>query len=1325
VRRLRVIFYTVVLLLCVGLYGLFGTTPGFHLLLHAVNAWTSVQVSADSASGSLMQGLELGRLQIRAPGFSVTSGKTTIQLHVPALLFGKLDMSRLHMDDVDVALSESTPVKPGSAPVALPLAVAVDDLHLTRLAIALPGGKRYRLADVRLKLEARTRSLNWSRLSLHADNLTLHGDGQLRFGPPPRISSTLTWALQQAGDRPLLSGSTRLRGDTSALAVDTRLTQPVAATAGITVHDLLHKLRWEGKLSLPAINTAAVSDRLPKLRAAASLQGNGDLYTLRAQGSLVLSDIKVPGLTIEGTTANADLPLKVDIKADRSEGGVRADLNLAWSESGIRLRRQDLILTLPNGIATLALAGGGFKLGADAPIVLNGQQGEMHLQASGDAASVSLDAARIALDKGVIRTSGAFQRTRGGALQLSADWRDLSLPWRGDRLHSPRGELRVSGGLDDYRIDLSARLNHRDLPATSLQVHGSGNRHELRLEPARLVLLDGNITGTGKVTWGTATGLDIHFTGQGLNPGRQWPAWPGKLAAKGHLVITRDDSGYTLTLDNVDLHGRLREHPITLMLDSVIAPGAVTLNRAELTSDNAFLKLTGRLADDRYDLHWDINIPQVDALLPDGAGKVRGRGLLAGTPAQPLITGNLTVKDLRSPWLNAASIELTTDMDLKKTGTLALDLAVSDLGYRNLSLKQVQLRVSGTDSRHDYTLTAENGDGQLRLAGTGSYADAHWQGRTEQLQLSYGKFGTWQLRQPAVTRVSRDQVASEPVCLAQGSSSMCLDGDWQGAGHWDGQLSMQAMPLGMGKPWFPYFLDVNGNFDLQLNARRRGQDTRADADLTLSPGKVDFQIDVDQYQHFTYDSGTIKAAFHNGRLDTDALVHFTHNATPIHAKLRLSGLHRPLAPVPAAVTLRGSASGRVENLGFIATLTPYVTDVHGALAVDLDVKGTLAKPDITGKFQLTDAGFHVPDLGIELKKMAIQGHSTPAGRYELAGQWQIGKGSVHMKAGLREDPEGKPVLHAVLSGKDAEIINLPEAWAVASSALTLDVAPDSSSVAGSVQVSHALLDLGELKSAKPPASKDVVFVDRKVKPKTRRLPPMKTNVTVEFGDDIRIKGQGIKGKVKGKLAIRSNDKEELTGDGEIQIVDGTYSAYGQTLQIEEGKLIYQQSPLDNPEVRVRAIRKVEDVTAGVRVEGFLNDPIVTLFSTPPMTQEEILSYVVFGRPLDNLSTGQGTDLISAATDLGLQNSGFITGSIANTFSLDEFKIKSSTDTSGQRQASVVIGKYLTPKLYLSYGVGLFETLSTAKIRYNISRRWSVEAQQGAETSADVLFKIEK
>ena len=67
-RRLRIIIYTLALLLCLGLYGLFGTTAGFHLLLRTLNAWTSLQVAATSASGSLLHGLDLEQLQIRAPG---------------------------------------------------------------------------------------------------------------------------------------------------------------------------------------------------------------------------------------------------------------------------------------------------------------------------------------------------------------------------------------------------------------------------------------------------------------------------------------------------------------------------------------------------------------------------------------------------------------------------------------------------------------------------------------------------------------------------------------------------------------------------------------------------------------------------------------------------------------------------------------------------------------------------------------------------------------------------------------------------------------------------------------------------------------------------------------------------------------------------------------------------------------------------------------------------------------------------------------------------------------------------------------------------------
>jgi translocation and assembly module TamB len=89
--------------------------------------------------------------------------------------------------------------------------------------------------------------------------------------------------------------------------------------------------------------------------------------------------------------------------------------------------------------------------------------------------------------------------------------------------------------------------------------------------------------------------------------------------------------------------------------------------------------------------------------------------------------------------------------------------------------------------------------------------------------------------------------------------------------------------------------------------------------------------------------------------------------------------------------------------------------------------------------------------------------------------------------------------------------------------------------------------------------------------------------------------------------------------------------------------------------------------------------------------------------------------------MGLRNSGFITEKLTSTFGLDQMSITGSN----AQTASLIVGKYLNPRLYLSYGLGIFDKISTAKLRYDLSRRFSVEAERGSESGVDIFYKIEK
>jgi translocation and assembly module TamB len=94
----------------------------------------------------------------------------------------------------------------------------------------------------------------------------------------------------------------------------------------------------------------------------------------------------------------------------------------------------------------------------------------------------------------------------------------------------------------------------------------------------------------------------------------------------------------------------------------------------------------------------------------------------------------------------------------------------------------------------------------------------------------------------------------------------------------------------------------------------------------------------------------------------------------------------------------------------------------------------------------------------------------------------------------------------------------------------------------------------------------------------------------------------------------------------------------------------------------------------------------------------------------------------AALALGLAGGDTLARTVGDQFGLDEVRVESN-DTGDQ--ASLVVGTYLSPKLYASYGVGLMEALNTINLRYQLSHRWKLEVESGEFMSADVFYTIER
>ncbi|MDO5705076.1 MAG: translocation/assembly module TamB domain-containing protein, partial [Paracoccus sp. (in: a-proteobacteria)] len=109
----------------------------------------------------------------------------------------------------------------------------------------------------------------------------------------------------------------------------------------------------------------------------------------------------------------------------------------------------------------------------------------------------------------------------------------------------------------------------------------------------------------------------------------------------------------------------------------------------------------------------------------------------------------------------------------------------------------------------------------------------------------------------------------------------------------------------------------------------------------------------------------------------------------------------------------------------------------------------------------------------------------------------------------------------------------------------------------------------------------------------------------------------------------------------------------------------------------------DDVTTRIIIDGDASDPEITFEASPDMPEEEVLSQLLFGRGLDNITPLQAAQLANAVAVLAGRGGEGIVGNLRNTVGLDDLDL--ATDDQGNVQ--VRAGKYLADNVYTDVAVG--------------------------------------
>ena len=231
-------------------------------------------------------------------------------------------------------------------------------------------------------------------------------------------------------------------------------------------------------------------------------------------------------------------------------------------------------------------------------------------------------------------------------------------------------------------------------------------------------------------------------------------------------------------------------------------------------------------------------------------------------------------------------------------------------------------------------------------------------------------------------------------------------------------------------------------------------------------------------------------------------------------------------------------------------------------------------------------------------------------------------------------------------------------------------------------------------------------------------------VTLDLGNNFTVQGHGLTTRLEGQVQLSTDKRYTPRLQGELHTVNGTYKAYGQELDIEDGVLRFS-GPYDNPSLNVLAIRPNLQQRVGVQIGGNVLSPVVRLYADPDLPEMEKLSWLITGRAAAG-GGAQTAMLQQAGMALLGGNGGGVTSNLAQTLGLDEISMNgliTSEDSAASTTpgATVTLGKRISRNFYVAYERSLAGAFSTFYVFYDLSRRFTLRGQTGEQSAIDLIL----
>jgi len=1278
----------VILMVVLPVYWLLHTAAGAAWLWNRVERLDAIEVSASQVTGDLAGGFGIRDLGYRSDAFDLSVGYVEIQAGA-AWWPPSIEVRKLSMQDIDVLIhaakpaagqaDENTDVGGVLGALEPPVPLRISDAVLTNINVGQgddPSVMAVKSVSFGLSLD---KQLVVNHLDILANGLQTGIKAQIALTPPFQLSIDAQGRLEHRLEpgATLLALPFRLEGAGDLEKLKLSLT---SARNGLQldgeVREPFKRLQWNLDATVDHVELPEDMGGQGITLSAITLNGHGGVreWTFDLDSAVHEDHAGDARVTISGSGT----PAGIEISGARLTGtGLDLDVSgkLDWSaqtQASVQtvIRKLDLSPWLADWPAGDVLSGE-FELDWSGKGV---RIPKGHLGVDGSPATVDFEAnIDIAAD----------------SVSARLNWSDLAWPPTGAAtdFSSRSGRLDVSGSITDWRAGGQLDIQLGDYPRGRFDIQGGGDRTSARFVIPGGEILGGVVRGEAGADWSVGLDWDAAITAKGIDPGQVLGEWPGTL--DGDIRIESRGQPQRTRIAIAALHGMLRGVPVQARGGIDITESGPAFESLDVQTDKAVLKLDGAMAEPAgVEFSFDGEIPTM--LLHGARGKARVEGRYSSMAAQPMLELQAQGTDLAWNDLSIGTLAASTSATADAQPPAVLQLDASELAWKDVNLDDVSLAVNPVDDQYEVNLMMTREDivlnsvlmmkpenGELSLGG-------NWRGLLSGFDVDIGPAYSFNLLKPAAIAWSSGAVTMEPVCLSESAGpSLCLDIDYRDNGDWSLDADANAIPLDYLRDIF----DLDVHFEQLVEGHMEwhqlsGQAPTGGAELKISAGRILDLLDNEVLA--STKEGKFGFQLKNGNLESGVLELEFPGTGFIDVDFNILDI-----AVGGEQILQGRAVTRLDKLTLLGQLAlPGVDAVDGQFESDIQIGGNLKNPEFDGDFGLSNGLVEYAPLGFRLEDIEIQGRVHKRDQGDFSGSLRAGEGVASFEGRFLFDDAGSTRMNVDLTGGPLLLVNTDALKIFSEQELQVAFAPGRVDLNGHITIPRASLTPANLQFEEVRDSEDLVIESPEAEPQdVAAESPGKNQIfgqlEVALGEDVRIKVPGIDVKVTGSTMFDWNGDSVPMANGAYKI-HGKVDVYGPVLRIDNGTVSFPGVPANNPLLNIRAGRDIYGNTqirsAGVQVTGNLKHPVLEAYTVPITNEDRAWTLLVTGTDFDQAQGVSGFDL----------------------------------------------GTYIAPRLYISYGISLFENENVVSARYDLKKGFGVKVTSGQrETGVDVSYTINR